>query len=138
MLQDFDRRLADATFELVRDALARLADVDLEHIVIDTAFDRFADDGVIAREFGGSDSVEVTTSFELGDDGRHQIRERLAALGAGVDGDGVAHMSFGRDPGLVVGIRLRAAAVSVEWSARDYLERFRSIVDLGRTDDEDG
>lgn len=135
-LRDFDRRVADGMFELVRDALGRLANDDLERRVVDVAFDRFAADGVVAGEFGTAtdrtmDRIEVATSFELGADGRRRVRERLAALGV-VAREDDGPIVFRRDPALVLGVRLRAAAVSVEWSADDYLDRLRSAVEAGR------
>ena len=153
-------------FELLRDALGRLADVELERRVVDTAFDHFVVDDIVVGEFesigdrgpASAGPIEVTTSFEPGEAGRRHVLDRLVALGVlGVadretdretDGEsdretdraggGDLRVSFRRDPRLVIGVRLRVAETSVEWSANDYLERFRSIVEIGLFEGEDG
>ena len=129
VMRDLDRRMADGIVEVLDRAFTRLAGVDLEQRVVDVAFEWFAQEEVVGREFGDVEWIEVATSFELDDDARCRVRDRLAGLGIGS-----VPVSFRQDRDLVLGVRLRAADVSVEWSVGDYLERLREMLDAGLPD----
>jgi len=122
------RRTADQLTLISRDALADLADADLEERVIEMMLAELErDDEARRRLLGdGSDttSLEVVTAFPA-DDHHQRIEERLRSFG--LDDD--ATVDFAVDSDLVMGAEIRADGRVVAWNVADYVGRLDAALD---------
>jgi F-type H+-transporting ATPase subunit b len=128
MLRELQERTGQQVVALTRQALADLADTELEAGAIDVALEQLAAEGAIerlaARAAATGEPLEVHTAFPLPDERRAEVAAAIAAQVG--DGPGVA---FAVDPALVCGLELRAAGEACGWSLAGYLEELAVEVD---------
>ncbi len=122
-LSELRERMARELLQVTREALNELADVKLEHRIVDVFLARWqqADGELVERltdllERAG-DGLEVLSAFELSAEDQERletwIRERL-----GYDGE----VTFHTNSELIAGIQLRAAGHKVAFSLGDFVE----------------
>lgn len=120
-------RAAEQILGLSRQALADLADVDLERLVVAQGLAELASDAEVVDELlrpHDEGALVVTTAFPLPADQRRQVTERLRSLGLAPD----RAIRFAHDPALVLGIEFRGDGTSVGWNAADYLDRLGDVI----------
>lgn len=127
--RDLQRRTVHEVIALGRLALADLADVGLEEIVVDRALDRLENDEDVCRAiFDVGDSTQpltVKTAFTVPHPERHRITERLIELGMQPE----RQVRFERDPDLILGVELLGDGTAVSWNATDYVGHLASSLD---------
>jgi len=136
--RDLQRRTVQEVIALGRLALADLADIGLEEIVVDRALDRLENDENIRRaifDVGESSPLTVKTAFMMPHTERHRITERLNELGMRPE----RQVRFERDPDLILGIELLGDGTAVSWNATDYVDHLAASLDelAERVDDDD-
>lgn len=126
-LADLRDRVGRRVFAVARQALADLADEDLERRMVDAFLRRL--ERVGEREeledagLDASSRVRVRSSFELPDD----LARRVADTVRGVTDDPDLQVELETDPSVICGVELRASGVRVAWSVRDYLESLEEL-----------
>lgn len=125
-LAELRERAGRATWQMVEQALAELADEELQQRTVTTFLkrvDEAAGDSELADVVAGARDLVVRSAFELGGEERERIGEHLReALGA--EGD----VAFEVDRELVLGLRLEAGDREVQWSVRDQLQTLEDRV----------
>ena len=124
-LKELRRRAGRRVFAIAERVLRELADADLERQIVERFLERL--DGLPLGEAPPLEGAPplpavVRSAFELPNDLRGKLRERLAAH------PGVAREPrFVVDPDVVLGIELSLAGQRVAWSVRDYLDSLDEV-----------
>lgn len=136
VLEEIQRAVGSAVSTVAAEALASLADTDLDGRVVDTFLSRLAradsDEHQALRNASGE--VAVHTTFPLDDDRRTAIEAAIDEH-LGLSGP----IAYQIDPDLGCGIELRAGGLALGWSTARYLDgvrrEFEELVHQGRSDD---
>lgn len=142
--EELSRRTAVVVVDLTRDALADLADADLERTVIDRALQELSHDdsaraALVGEGDGGPGNLVVRSAFPL-EQQADSVIDRLRGLAH----DDTVEVRFERDERLILGVELSADGSALDWNAHDYLRRLESTIDelldevLGRAEDDHG
>jgi F-type H+-transporting ATPase subunit b len=127
--RELRRRTAEEVIAVSRSTLADLAGADLERLVVRRGLDHLAAAdavrAVLAQGSGEAPTTTVRTAFDPDPDLRHEVEERLRAMGLGAE----RSVHFEVDPELVLGIELHGDGTTVSWNAEDYLDRLGDAVD---------
>ena len=127
--RDLQRHTIQEVIALGRLALADLADVGLEAIVVDRALDRLDNDEDVRRAiFDIGDSrppLTVKTAFAVPHPDRHRITERLIEMGMQPE----RHVRFEHDPDLILGVELLGDGTAISWNATDYVDHLTASLD---------
>jgi F-type H+-transporting ATPase subunit b len=129
--QELRRRVTRQTDQVMRRALADLADADLEQHVIDVFIERLErlDDDrreTIADSIHDSHGqVVVCSAFHITDESRERL---ISAINKHIlDGDGI-EVDYERAPDLVCGIELQTDGRRIAWSVKDYIDQLEENV----------
>lgn len=108
------RELAESAVQIARQALADLADAELEDRIVATFLKRLnaLPENELASLSESSGPVSVRSSFDLDGTTRERLRQALQPEG---------EMHFTLDPGIVCGIVMVGGGRTVEWNVSDYL-----------------
>lgn len=126
LMRTFRERAQVRLFDILRQALADVADGDIEQRAVDVFLERIVEvdrdelRALVAGDAPGdapARQVEVRTAFNL----PASQRERVArVLGECLQGD--VDVAFGRDRALLAGMELRLAGRKFGWSLSSYLD----------------
>lgn len=140
-VQDVRERIGQQVIAIARQALADLANADLEGRMIGAFIEQIRDLDPEARSrFAGAiqragNKMTLHSAFELWPEIRQTLQHELRA----VAGDSAA-VTFVRDPNLICGIETRIESHKIAWTLDDYLEAlserlFEALVPLGRAEE---
>lgn len=127
-LEEMRRRMSRDVFGLVERVVEDLADSELEDRTIDVFLDRVSkSDESLRNEFaaaveGEEGRVRVQSFFPLSADQRTRIAGSLTTW----LGPSETSFHWEEDPGLALGIEVRAGDRKIAWSVDDYLDVLRS------------
>lgn len=115
------QQLTRQTYDLARQALQDIADVDLERRTVEVFLRRLQSLNGDAPSLvtPDRDKVAVCSSFELSDDDRQRIVQQLRQTHV-VNGH---EITFERSPDLICGIEVRSQGREIAWSLDDYLRQ---------------
>lgn len=137
-LQDLRTRMGETVYHVAQDALADLANAELEDAISENFLSRLrkqASDGPSGDgRFGTPDNaIIVRSAFELSPNKQEAIRRLLtdstALNGQTADGSkssdpAQASVAFVREPELICGIEAEFGSRRIAWSIRDYLDSY--------------
>lgn len=122
-LHDLRERTGKHTYAVARRALKDLANVDLEHHMVDVFIERLRDmdqeDKETLRESidDSEPRIKLTSAFEIPSDRSQKIAQILEAfVSQPVD------LQLTTSPDVMSGIELKARGHKIAWSFREYLE----------------
>jgi F-type H+-transporting ATPase subunit b len=128
LLGELTAKTGQRAVQISRQALADLADTELESEVVRRfleSVDDIEDDEDLSRVLAADEeALTVTTAFELGDEERRRVRERVRELVADSDRE----VEWKVDPALIAGIIVRAGAHEFGWAIDGYLDGLREEV----------
>jgi F-type H+-transporting ATPase subunit b len=132
-LQEIRTHMGETTFLIARDALADLANADLEEAIVSTFLDKLqahidVEDTDNGLKIGHADEIIVRSAFELTPDLQDRIRRALANSQIESDGDEAPlsdrDVVFTQSPDLICGIEAQFSSRRVAWNLRDYLDSY--------------
>jgi F-type H+-transporting ATPase subunit b len=127
-LQELRQRAGEQVYRVARQALADLANQELEEQLVSVFIERLetlpaAESGTFAAASDGAEPVVITSAFELSE----AVRRRLSDLVQNHLANGRSP-TFAVSPDLIAGIELRAPGYKIAWSVADYLDTLEESV----------
>jgi F-type H+-transporting ATPase subunit b len=121
LLNELRRRIQNEVFTISRRALSDLAGVKLETCIVDHFTERLkslepSEKDRLAAPLRNSSSAIVTSTFELSDTSKRQIKE---AIRQGLDV--AAEVQFVTAPELIAGIEFTTQGHKIAWTIQEYL-----------------
>lgn len=115
--------------QLAASAFKELADQRLEATIIDVFWQKIKQNqqsiNALTEQIHANEPLTVTTSFELDEDGKKNMQNRITTLfGAETT------VLFEQDPNLLAGINMEAGGKKICWDYRHFLEGFTEALDL--------
>ena len=136
-LQDIRARMGETVFLIARDALADLANVELEEAIALAFLDKLRNHSTNnhsenSLRFEPDEVIIVRSSFELTQDLQDRIQQALTDLvprDASKISPSDPSISFQRAPDLICGIEAQFSSRRIAWSLRDYLHSYAEQLD---------
>jgi F-type H+-transporting ATPase subunit b len=132
-LQDIRARMGESIFHIARDALADLANVELEEAIafafLDKLRNRSTDDHVEnGLNIEPDEVIIVRSAFELSPDLQDRIQRALTGSPIQSDADETPPsdrtVAFRKSPDLICGIEAQFSSRRIAWNLRDYLDSY--------------
>jgi F-type H+-transporting ATPase subunit b len=132
-LQDIRARMGESIFHIARDALADLANVELEEAIaaafLDKLHNRSTDDHVEnGLNIEPDEVIIVRSAFELSPDLQDRIQRALTDSPTHSDAAETPPsdraVAFRQSPDLICGIEAQVSSRRIAWNLRDYLDSY--------------
>lgn len=128
-LQEVRAHMGDTVYLVARDALADLANAELEQAIVSTFLEKVRNRQTDepASDSGNDEVIVVRSAFDLSSDQQEEIREALldsASKGGDEASRNERSVAFSQSPDLICGIEAEFNSRRIAWNIRDYLDEY--------------